>query len=213
MFSTALLQDCTGLRYCYIPATFLKTLLLFFLLLGQSYADDVLIQITPRLAKTPITQGDFYQQKYLKALHKPLISSGTFTYHQSKGVIWKTLTPVVSLLLVNESRLLTGQGEQAVPAAFGKVFKAMLGADLAALTDGFSVTGTDQKTSWQLELTPKEEMLKKIISTMMLSGDTELRHLEIREAGGNITRISFDNITHPAKLNDEQQADFERLSP
>jgi hypothetical protein len=165
------------------------------------------------LAKTPITQGDFHQQKHLKILHKPLISTGTFTYDQNKGVIWKTLTPVVSLLLVNESRLLTGQGEQAVPAAFGKVFKAMLGGDLAELTDGFTITGTDQKTSWQLELTPKDEMLKKIISTMALSGDTELRDLEIRETGGNITRISFDNITHPIQLTAEQEVDFERLSP
>jgi len=194
--------------------TVLKALLLFFLLLGQScYADDVLTQIAARLIKTPITQGNFHQQKHLKVLHKPLISTGTFTYDQSKGVIWKTLTPVVSLLLVNESKLLTGQGEQAVPAAFGKVFKAMFGGDLAALSDGFTITGTDRKTSWQLELTPKDDMLKKIIGMMLLSGDSELRNLEIREAGGNVTRISFDNISHPAQLTDEQQADFERLSP
>jgi len=192
----------------------IKALLLYCLAFSQGVADEaVLTEIAARLAKTPITQGDFHQQKHLKVLHKPLISTGTFTYHQSKGVIWKTLTPVVSLLLVNESRLLTGQGEQAVPAAFGKVFKAMLGGDLIGLTDGFSVTGTDQKTVWQLELTPKDELLKKIISTMVLSGDTELRWLEIREAGGNVTRITFDNITHPAQLSDEQEADFERLSP
>lgn len=192
----------------------IKAILLYLLSFGQGIAGEaVLTEIAARLAKTPITQGDFHQQKHLKVLHKPLISSGTFTYHQSKGVIWKTLTPVASLLLVNESRLLTGQGEQAVPAAFGKVFKAVLGGDLAALTDGFSVTGTDQKTTWLLELTPKDEMLKKIISTMVLSGDTELRGLEIREAGGNITRITFDNITHPEQLTDEQQTDFERLSP
>ncbi len=206
-------KNSTGLRCRFISTTVLKTLLLFFLLSGQSYADDVLTQITARLIKTPITQGDFHQQKHLKVLHKPLISTGTFTYDQNKGVIWKTLTPVVSLLLVNESKLLTGQGEQAVPAVFGKVFKAMLGGDLAALSDGFAITGTDRKTSWQLELTPKDEMLKKIIGMMLLSGDTELRDLEIREAGGNITRIAFDNITHPAQLTDEQQADFERLSP
>ena len=116
----------------------LKALLLYLLAFGQGIAGEaVLTEIAARLAKTPITQGDFHQQKHLKVLHKPLISTGTFTYHQSKGVIWKTLTPVASLLLVNESKLLTGQGEQAVPAAFGKVFKAMLGGDLAALTDGF----------------------------------------------------------------------------
>lgn len=192
----------------------IKALMLCLLAFGQAVAGEAaLTEIAVRLAKMPITQGDFRQQKQLKVLHKPLISTGSFTYDQSKGVIWKTLTPVVSLLLVNESKLLTGQGEQAVPAAFGKVFKAMLGGDLAALTDGFSVTGTDQKTSWQLELTPKDEMLKKIISTMLLSGDTELRWLEIRETGGNVTRISFDNITHPAQLTGEQEADFERLSP
>ena len=193
---------------------FLKALLLSFLLCGQGIAGEaVLTEIAERLAKTPIAQGDFHQQKHLKVLHKPLISTGTFTYDQNKGVIWKTLTPVASLLLVNESRLLTGQGEQAVPAAFGKVFKAMLGADISALTEGFSVNATDQKSSWQLELTPKDDMLKKIISTMVLSGDTELRALEIREAGGNFTRITFDNITHPAQLTGEQEADFDRLSP
>ncbi|TRW93219.1 LolA family protein [Candidatus Methylobacter oryzae] len=192
----------------------IKALFLSLLLCGQGFAsEDLLAGIAARLVKTPITQGEFHQQKHLKVLHKPLISSGTFTYDQNKGVIWKTLTPVVSVLLVNESKLLTGQGEQAVPAAFGKVFKAMLGGDLAALTDGFNVTGSDQKTSWQLELTPKDDMLKKVIGTMLLSGDTELRKLEIREAGGNVTDIAFDNISHPAQLTDEQQADFERLSP
>jgi outer membrane lipoprotein-sorting protein len=191
----------------------LKALLLFLLSFDHSYASDVLSQITKRLAKTPITHGDFQQEKQLKILRKPLISIGTFTYHQSKGVIWKTLTPVPSILLVNESHLLTAQGEQAVPAAFGKVFKAMLGGDLNQLTDGFSITGSDQKTSWQLQLKPKDELLKKIINNILLTGDNELRLLEIQEAGGNITRIKFNQITHPEQLTREQEADFERLSP
>lgn len=190
----------------------IKTLMLVLLVVNQSSADEIaLTEISARLIKTPITQGDFHQQKHLKVLRKPLISTGSFTYHQSKGVIWKTLTPVPSILLVNESKLLTGQGEQAVPAAFGKVFKAMLGGDLAELTNGFSITGTNQKTAWQLELIPKDEMLKKIISTIVLSGDTEVRSLEIREAGGNFTQINFEHITHPSDISPEQEADFKRL--
>ena len=192
---------------------FLKACLLFVLLVDHSYAADVLAEITARLINPPITQGNFQQQKRLKILRKPLISTGTFTYHQSKGVIWKTLTPIPSLLLVNESRLLTGQGEQAVPAAFGKVFKAMLGGDLSQLTEGFLMTGAAQKTDWQLQLTPKDEFLQKIISAISLRGDTELRSLDIQEVTGNLTRISFTQITHPAQLTSEQEADFERLSP
>jgi Outer membrane lipoprotein carrier protein LolA len=191
----------------------IKTLLLFLLAFNHSYADDVLAQIATRLVKAEITQGNFQQEKKLKILRKPLQSTGTFTYHQSKGVIWKTLTPVASLLLVSDTRLLTSQGEQAVPAAFAKVFKAMLGGDLDELSDGFSITGSDQEPRWQLKLIPKDELLKKIISSMVLSGDNELRLLEIQEAGGNFTRIKFDQITHPAHTLPEQDADFEHLSP
>ena len=61
-----------GTRCVPYLATFLKALLLFLLSLGQSYADDVLAQITTRLAKTEITQGNFQQEKRLKILRKPL---------------------------------------------------------------------------------------------------------------------------------------------
>jgi outer membrane lipoprotein-sorting protein len=216
-FEFAVIVECTrpykpGNMPC-PGSAFLSALLLFLLSFNHSHADDVLAQITTRLAKTEITQGNFQQEKRLKILRKPLISSGTFTYHQSKGVIWKTLTPVSSILLMNESRLLTAQGEQAVPAVFGDVFKALLGGDLNRLAESFSVTGSDQKPSWQLQLKPKDEVLKKIINTILLTGDNELRLLEMQEAGGNITRIKFGQITHPEQLTTEQEADFERLSP
>ena len=193
----------------------IKTLLLLLLsfTLNHSYADDMLARITARLVKTPMTQGVFQQEKRLKILRKPLNSTGTFTYHQSKGVIWKTLTPIPSVLMINESKLLTGQGEQTVPAAFGNVFKALLGGELNRLSEGFDITGKEQKTSWHLQLTPKDTLLKKVINTILLTGDTDLRTLEIQEVTGNQTRISFSNITHPDHLSNEQQSDFERLSP
>jgi hypothetical protein len=196
-----------------IVKIFLKSLLFLIFLLDESYADVGLTQITARLIKTPITQGDFDQHKHLKVLHKPLISTGSFTYDQSKGVIWKTQTPVVSILLVNETRLLTGQGEQAVPGAFGKVFKAMLGGDLTVLAEGFELIGSAQTETWLLELTPRDELLRKVIGKMILSGDTELRDLEIQETSGNNTRISFKNITHPQQLTAAQDVDFDRLLP
>lgn len=190
----------------------LKIVVLLLLLSSQGYAQDVLTEVTGRISKTRITQGNFRQEKSLKFLTKPLISTGEFAYHQSKGVIWKTLTPAPSLLLVNETRLLTARGELAVPIAFGKVFKAMLGGDFRQLTEDFNITGSSRKPIWQLQLAPKEDLLKKIIAGMKLSGDTELRKLEIIEANGNVSRIEFDRITHPSELTPDQEADFARLS-
>lgn len=188
-------------------------MLLLLIPVTQSYATELLADITSRLVKAPITQGTFQQEKHIKILSRPLMSSGLFTYDQSKGVMWKTLDPLPSLLLVNESQLITGQGEQNVPAAFGKVFKAMLGGDLNELTEGFLMTGENKDNAWQLQLTPTDQFLQKIISTITLSGDSELRTLELQEVTGNFTRIGFTQITHPNQLSTEQQADFENLSP
>ncbi|MCX7098137.1 MAG: outer membrane lipoprotein carrier protein LolA [Methylococcales bacterium] len=191
----------------------LKTLLLLVFTITPSYADDVLSQIAVHLVKADITLGDFQQEKHLKVLRKPLLSTGTFIYHQQKGVIWQTLSPVPSLLLVNDTKLLTSEGELAVPAAFGQVFKAMLGGDFKQLAEGFSMAGGGQKSAWHLELIPNDALLKKLISAMVLAGDTELRSLEIQEAGGNTTRITFTHISHPTLLPPGQEANFERLSP
>ncbi|MEQ1738728.1 MAG: outer membrane lipoprotein carrier protein LolA [Methyloglobulus sp.] len=191
----------------------IRIFILFVLSLGHCIADDFLAKITVRLTQTANTQGSFQQEKHLKFLRKPLLSTGTFTYDQNKGVIWKTISPIPSLLLINDELLLTAQGEQALPPAFGRVFKALLGGELNHLAEDFEIIGKEQKTSWQLQLTPKDELLKKAIKTILLSGDSELRLLELQEANSNLTRIKFSEISHPDRLSNEQQAEFERLSP
>jgi hypothetical protein len=176
-------------------------------------ADELLDQIQARLTKAAITRGAFEQTKQLKVLRKPLISNGTFIYDKSRGIAWKTLSPVPSLLLISDTRLWTAQGEQPVPAAFGKVFQAMLGADLAQLAETFEIAGAARKTSWRVSLVPKDEMLKKVISRMQLSGDHELRLLEIFETNGNSSTLHFQNISHPDRLTAGEEADFAHLSP
>ena len=127
-------------------------------------------------------------------------------------MIWQTLTPLPSVLLVNQTRLLTTQGEQILPPAFGRVFTAVVGGDLPLLNEGFDITGANGEGAWQLQLRPKDALLQKIITRLQLTGDKALRQLEIREANGNSTRITFEKITHPKTLTPAQEADFERLS-
>jgi hypothetical protein len=192
----------------------MKLLAIFILMipLRTGLAADPLADIGARLVKTEITEGRFRQEKNLKVLKKPLISTGTFIYHRSRGVIWQTLTPVSSVLLVNQTRLMTTQGEQALPPAFGRVFTAMFGGDVQAMKEGFDISGTNDKTAWKLQLKPKDALLQKIIVDMQLTGGKELQRIDIKEANGNFTRITFDRITHPETLTPAQEADFERLS-
>jgi hypothetical protein len=191
----------------------LAILLLLCMPFKMGLAADTLADIGARLVKTAITEGRFRQEKKIKVLKKPLVSTGTFVYHRSRGVIWHTLTPVPSMLLVNQTRLMTAQGEQALPPAFGRVFTAMFGGDLQAMRAGFEITATNAESAWQLQLIPKDALLRKIIAEMRLSGDKELSQIDIDETNGNFTRLTFDHLTHPEALAPAQEADFERLSP
>lgn len=179
----------------------------------SSYADEVFNKITERITKTKITEGTFQQEKRLRFLKKPLISGGKFIYEQYKGVLWKTEKPIESAVLIRESQLITAQGGQALPLAFGGVFKSLLGGDVARLNADFEVNGTEQKGAWGIRLIPKDEMMKKVIGEIRLRGDTEIRQWELQETGGNLTRIDFTRISHPNALTEEQQAEFERFLP
>jgi hypothetical protein len=192
----------------------MKWLAVFLLLmpLRLCQAADLLVDIGARLVKTETTEGRFRQEKKIRVLKKPLISTGLFVYHRSKGVIWQTLEPVPSMLVVNQTRLLTTQGEQTLPPAFGRVFTAMFGGDLQTMKEGFDISGANDKSAWKLQLKPKDALLQKVITAMQLTGNQELQQIEIEEANGNFTRITFEQITHPETLTPAQEADFERLS-
>ena len=122
---------------------YVSIIVLLLIPVTQSYATELLADITSRLLKAPISQGNFQQKKHLKILSRPLMSSGLFTYDQSKGVIWKTLAPVPSLLLVNESQLISGQGEQKVKA-IGKL-------TMHGVTNTIEVPGTLEFIEFQNE--------------------------------------------------------------
>jgi outer membrane lipoprotein-sorting protein len=190
----------------------LKVALLLLFTVPNGYADEILTRISARVAKVTITKGEFLQEKRLKYLTKPLITKGSFIYQQNRGVLWKTLTPLVSTLLINDSQILTEEGGQAIPPAFGGVFNILLSGELLNLAENFDMTGTDNGKSWQLKLVPKDELMKKIIAVIRVEGDQDIRVWELQETGGNLTRINFSQITHPDYLNKEQIADFERLS-
>jgi outer membrane lipoprotein-sorting protein len=192
--------------------TAIKTVLLFLLTIHNAFADDILSRISAHIDKTKYTQGMFRQEKHLKFLTKPLLSDGTFTYDQSKGVIWKTQAPFASSLLINDSQMISGEGGQAIPPAFSRVFKTLLSGEFTRLSGDFGITGTDNGKSWQLKLVPKDELMKKIIAVIRVEGNQDIRVWELQETGGNLTRINFSHITHSDYLNKEQLADFERLS-
>lgn len=188
-------------------------LLLLFALAAESLANDLLTEIEARVARADVIQGRFSQQKKLKFLSKPLLSAGEFVFLRERGVLWRTLLPVSSSLLIGPHRLIGSQGEQPIPGSVGRIFPMLLSGDLSRLSSDFSLSGSIDAAGWRLQLIPVDALVAKVISQIAVQGDTALRVVEISETSGNSSEIRFENISYPKQISPELAAEFEPLSP
>lgn len=152
---------------------------------------------------THSVQADFAQEKHLKILARPIVSTGTFTFQSPQSLRWEYLTPIPSILLMHGGKVkkFTRQDGKFV-ADRGMRFDSMqvVLAEISNWLDGrftdndmFSVSSPDERT---LLLTPKEQMPAGLISSIKLELAERkglLDSVTIFEGPGSYTVMTFTN--------------------
>lgn len=146
-------------------------------------------------------QANFTQEKHLKILVRPLVSSGVFAFQAPQSLRWEYLRPVHSLLLMHNGRIQKmieqdGRFEQDNGAGIDSMQIVL--QDIGNWLDGrftdnpmFQVTRSDDRT---IVLTPKEPGLQSIISRIELHQGQEAGVMEtvtIFEGPDAFTRLTF----------------------
>lgn len=75
-------------------------------------------QLSEQLAKPHVIHGDFIQEKHLRALPKPLTSTGTFVLAKDHGLLWQLKTPL------QQDYRITPRASPGVTARSGRCFPA-----------------------------------------------------------------------------------------
>ncbi len=183
-------------------------------------ADVSLVQ--QRVANVEVLRGSFQQEKRIAGFRNPLRSQGRFVVSRTQGVIWSTLKPFPSEMVVTRDRILSRQsdGSQRVevdgrqqPAlrSVNAMMFALVSGDVAVLSSRFETqVEALPGNAWKLSLKPRSATLAQSFARIVLSGDRYVRHVEIEEANGDRTQLTFTDITEaPAKLNAEEAARFD----
>ena len=189
---------------------------------GSSHA--LAQEVHQRLQDVAVLRGEFEQSKWVVGFKKPLISKGSFLIARDKGVLWTTREPFPGQLRLTRGEIRATQNgavafqldaskEPGVRAINSMMF-ALLGGDIAALSDAFVITGKtlgDRKTGrWQLHLLPQQPGLDKFLQSVDLSGDTFVRQINIQEANGDKTQIRFTaHGSMPPQLSSTEAASFD----
>lgn len=203
---------------------FLQPLALFCLLAATSIAsaaDTVVAAITRDVATPAVLRGEFSQEKQVAGFRNPLRSQGRFVVARERGVIWSTLKPFPSEMVVTADRILSRQAdgsprveldarEQPAMRSVNATLFALMSGDVQALSSQFNVDAQRDAKGWTLMLTPKSAVLAKAFTSLQLRGDRHVRQVDIIEAGKDRTVITFSGLTEaPAILTAAEAGRFD----
>ena len=147
-----------------------------------------------RLAENPFTRGNFEQEKKLKRLGRSLKSSGNFLIASRLGMIWDTVKPFPSTLVLGsdfliQSRpgaqrtLLSAQGNETF-LRMAYVISAVFSGNAQGLVENFQVYFSGA-ASWEIGLIPLDKAINAFAQRMIIKGDQVIRSIEITEQNGD----------------------------
>lgn len=178
--------------------------------------------VKQRVAKVNVLRGEFSQEKQVAGFKNPLRSQGRFVLAQDRGVIWTTLKPFPSEVVVTRDRILSRQRDgssrveldgrqQPAMRSVNAIMFALMSGDAQALSAQFTVkVDALPNNGWRMQLTPRSAMLGKVFSALELSGDRYVREVQISEANQDVTRIHFTALGEtPAQLSADEGRRFE----
>ncbi len=166
--------------------------------------DANLGKIQAMLAKPAVVCGRFEQSKTLVGLRRPVKSSGRFCIALEKGVLWTTLLPFPSSLLLTKDEIVESRDgqvtkrlsahEEPVVGIINDLLLSLLQGDLQRLTGGFAIRSTIDARGWSATLVPNEGGMKRIITGIDIDGGELVHEITIHESSGDRTDIAFSGI-------------------
>ncbi|TCP94900.1 outer membrane lipoprotein carrier protein LolA [Cricetibacter osteomyelitidis] len=162
-----------------------------------SYAFDV-AELEQQLRQTKIVQGQFIQQRFLKGLDKPIVSSGQFALAQGKGLLWQMEKPITNTMRVTPQQgieyLINNQWakkKQSTAAETQQIqlFLNLLEGNTQGLKEQFNLQLQGNAAQWQLQLTPNSFLIKNIFNKIEIQGGKTVQQIDLYETQGDNSRI------------------------
>ena len=183
---------------------------------GAAQRPGTIAQVQKLLDTSRVFCGRFEQAKTLVGVRQPVRSEGRFCVAAGKGILWRTLHPFASSLLVTPeaitemrngevSRRLSAADEPGVRMIDDLLF-SLLGGDLSRLEASFDVTAQVADAEWSARLVPRASGMRAALAGIDLHGGAFVRRIVLREAGGDVTTIGFSAIAVGASAMQPEEA-------
>ena len=171
-----------------------------------------------RLAEYPIIKGNFEQEKILTRLNRSLKSSGNFIIAAGMGMVWDTVNPFPSTLVLGKDYLIQSRpgGQKTLLNAQGnetfirlaEVMNTVFSGNSQGLLDNFDVYFSGSAAAWELGLSPRDKAISSFAEKFILKGDRAIKSIQVYEQSGDIIKYILSNHSYPADLNAHEKTLF-----
>lgn len=172
-------------------------------------------QLSEQLSRAPVIHGQFIQQKHLRALPKPLTSTGRFVLAKDHGLLWMLQAPLQQDYRITAQGIARrdGHGWQKLPdksagAEQNRLFLAVLQGDSSGLQRDFELKLSGEPQQWTLILTPRSVLLKQVFDQINIEGGALVQRIQLLEAQGDSTVLRMHDSTSTLPLSEAEQHDF-----
>ena len=173
----------------------------------QAQAFD-LKALMQRMAQRKTGEARFTEERIVKGIDGPLMSSGTLTFNAPDRFARHTLQPTKESMEVQGRTLLLKRGNRTrqmemdmVPevGALLDAMRATLTGDAALLQKHFAAELTGNDAKWVLRLKPRDERLARQVQQIELVGQVaDLRSIELQLSGGDRSLMLLEPVQAPA---------------
>lgn len=170
------------------------------------------------LAQHSYIRGNFEQEKTLSRLNRSLKSSGNFIIAADSGMVWDTVVPFPSTLVLGSDYLIQVRpgGQKTVLSAQGnetfismaEVISSVFSGNSRGLEGNFNIYFSGSVNSWELGLIPRDKAINTFAERIVMKGDSVIKYIHISEQNGDSIRYNLSNHNFPAALNDNEKSLF-----
>jgi hypothetical protein len=177
---------------------------------------DSLLEISQALGRAGTVQAQFTQSRQLKAMTRPVISSGRLLMAPGRGVIWKVESPYrITLVVTKDKRMeIFPDGRKKIYDKSGRsthmntILYGLLAGKFDALNQYFSVQSDFSNGKWSMLLTPLEPA-SAYVDRVTLNGSNYVERVRIDEINGDTVTIYFFDHAGNVQLGDGEIRFFE----
>jgi len=170
------------------------------------------------LSEKPIVKGIFAQEKHLNRLNRSLMSSGNFLISVEQGMVWETLQPFPSTMIMGKDFIMQVRqnGQKSVLSSQGNetftqmsdVINSVFSGQGQRLLENFEVYFLGNVSNWSIGLLPRDSVFSSFITKITMSGGSAIRSIRIFEQNGDVITYTLSNHSYPAALNNHEKALF-----